>query len=164
MRDNRAVAVPHSEVKRRIERVTIGWGPIKADLALPPRERDLAARLVTFLEDRRVLYEPYEAEIPQRCYESIQEIRARLQEELEQLDRASTLFQIGREMANSCRTFLTEVEPLSLGPRSGFGEMMLFVDALGRFRELFALQLGTLCAIYQIDLADELSNILPAEP
>jgi hypothetical protein len=43
----------------------------------PPRlDREVAERVIVFLEDRRVLYEAMEAAMPEYCVNSVLEIRA----------------------------------------------------------------------------------------
>ena len=51
------------------------WTPPIADVAV-------ARRVLVFLEDRRVLYSPYEVEMPEHCVASVLEIRRFLTEQL----------------------------------------------------------------------------------
>jgi hypothetical protein len=56
-----------------------------------PAEMEIAAarRVIAFLEDRRVLYETGEMEVPSHCVHSVIEIRHRLSDELGKLDSKS---------------------------------------------------------------------------
>lgn len=80
------------------------WNP-------PPSDRQIARRVIAFLEDRRVLYVPDALEIPEHCVQSIIEIRHYLTSELQQLDAAEEIAKHLRAMRASCRKFLTAVQP-----------------------------------------------------
>ncbi|WP_157661795.1 DUF6650 family protein [Burkholderia ubonensis] len=62
----------------------IQWNPSET-------ERAVARRVLTFLEDRRVLYSPSEMEVPSHCVESVQRIREFLTSELGKLDAAADI-------------------------------------------------------------------------
>src|SRR5207249_12117599 len=53
----------------------VGWKP-------PILDRDIARRVLASLEDRRVLYAPTEAEMPEHCVISVNEIRRMFTETL----------------------------------------------------------------------------------
>lgn len=77
-----------------------------------PAEMEIAAarRVIAFLEDRRVLYEPSEMEVPSDCVHSVIEIRHRLSDELGKLDGTdSELAASLRAMRAACRKFLERV-------------------------------------------------------
>ena len=69
----------------------VSWNP-------PETDREKARKLIIFLEDRRVLFYPYDMEIPFQVNESILEIRRYLTEVL-QRDSMKNLnwFQISRQ-------------------------------------------------------------------
>ena len=46
----------------------VSWDPPKAQVTV-------ARRVITFMEDRRVLYVPSEMEVPRHCLESVNQIR-----------------------------------------------------------------------------------------
>jgi len=57
-----------AELARRLTGIStpvigVSWEP-------PVSESDAARRVLVFLEDRRVLYEPSELEVPEQCVES----------------------------------------------------------------------------------------------
>ena len=62
----------------------ISWNP-------PVDERDIAKQLLVFLEDRRVLFMPYDMEVEPYVMDSIIEIRQRLTKALELISRSSVL-------------------------------------------------------------------------
>ena len=63
----------------------------------------------TELEDRRVLYSPYELESPPHCVESVVQIRQFLSSVLQELDRDGTLTRSIRAMRGECRRFMDRV-------------------------------------------------------
>lgn len=73
-----------SEMGRRLTGVTspffgVSWNPSEAEVTT-------ARRVISFLEDRRVLYRPTEMEVPEHCIQSVLEIRRFLTVELSHLD------------------------------------------------------------------------------
>src|SRR5579859_663151 len=62
----------------------ISWEP-------PKEDRETAKSVVNFLEDRRVLYNPTELEVPHHCVSSVLEIRQFLTEKMDSLDQNSEL-------------------------------------------------------------------------
>lgn len=81
----------------------ISWSPAEA-------ERTSAQRVITFLEDRRVLFRPTEMEVPEHCIQSVIEIRHFLTSELGKLERGSALAQNLKAMRAACRKFLQGVQ------------------------------------------------------
>lgn len=62
----------------------VSWGPLEPEI-------DVARRVIAYLEDRRVLYNPGELEVPEHCVESVLDIRRTLTRELAPLDRETEL-------------------------------------------------------------------------
>jgi len=67
-----------------------------------------------FLEDRRVLYDPVEVELPDYCIKSVQEMRVRLASFIAD-SQSSELRNPLRAIQAACRQFLTDV-PATEGP------------------------------------------------
>ena len=62
--------------KQIINRLTGFSTPVFGVSWSPPQSHiDVARSVIIFLEDRRVLYNPYELEVPQHCIHSVIEIR-----------------------------------------------------------------------------------------
>lgn len=74
-----------------------------------PGETDLARRVVTLLEDRRVLYAPDEFDVPRHCVESVLEIRRRVSDVLEEAAGRDPLTGNLRAIRAACRGFLDRV-------------------------------------------------------
>lgn len=134
----------------------VSWNP-------PKLEVKSAKQIVTYLEDRRALYNPYDLEVADHVIQSVVEIRHRLTQELEQLDRSSALAQSLSDMRTACRKFLDTVQGLGRH-RSYFGgsAMMVLFSAIGELRGVFGIHLAQLCVRYGIDIDGELGSILPA--
>ena len=100
----------------------------------PADEQDKARRLFVFLEDRRVLFNPFDMEVRKYVTHSILEIRLRLTHDLEDIPKDSLLGQAVTAMRAACRKFLDETQDkrsrhVGLGP--------LFMTCLGELRAIF---------------------------
>ncbi len=84
----------------------VSWNP-------PEIEIEMAKRILVYLEDRRVLYNPSSLEIPEYCVKSIIEIRQFLTSELSEVNSKSDLSSSLRAMRASCRKFLNQVSESS---------------------------------------------------
>lgn len=74
-------------------------------------ERQIAGKVVSFFEDRRVLYNNYELEMPEHCVKSILEIRKFLTEQVGILKTTdSSLTDNLKSMNAACRKFLNTVQ------------------------------------------------------
>jgi hypothetical protein len=78
-----------SEIANRLTGISTPFG----GASWQPAEMEIGAarRVIAFLEDRRVLYEPEQMEVPDHCVHSVIEIRHRLSDELGKLDGNSEL-------------------------------------------------------------------------
>ena len=80
----------------------VQWQPPTVDV-------DVARRIITFLEDRRVLYSSYTNEVPEQCVQSVLQIRAFLTEVLGNGGIAKELAAPLRLMRGHCIRFLNRV-------------------------------------------------------
>jgi len=89
----------------------VSWTP-------PTDESEVARKLMVFLEDRRVLFMPFNMEVELYVMRSVEDIRTRLTKDLEQVERTSTLGESISAMRASCRKFMTQTqdEPLARRP------------------------------------------------
>jgi hypothetical protein len=141
----------------------ISWEPPISDV-------EVARRLMTYLEDRRALYKPYDCETASYVVQSILDIRKRLTEELEQLDRASRLAQSLIAMRAACREFLDRVEGIDPdimfyrpGPIWDRDERDFFM-ALGELRRTMGIHTAQIAVRYGIDVEETLVSIFPSPP
>lgn len=137
----------------------VSWEPPEPDVAI-------ARHVVAFLEDRRVLYEPSEMEIPEHCVTSVLEIRHFLTQEIGRLADGSDLTRSLRAMRAACRKFLDVMGPpdgeIALhGGQWGHWASWRFASALGEMRGVFGLHLARIATEYGLDVEDDLARILP---
>ena len=137
----------------------LSWNP-------PAAERDTVRALLTFLEDRRVLYQPYQLEGEGDVDHSVHAIRQQCTLSLASLDEQSQAAGPIRAIRAACRRFLDEPRPEfphlsgSLGRHGGHAG---FFTALGELRATIGTQIAVLALLYKVELEAELASILPAE-
>lgn len=139
-----------------------------ASWVAPPSERQIAAELLAQLEDRRVLYNPSDAESPMHCVSSVIEIRRLLSASLARLEGSGVLADHIRAMATASRRFLDRVQSKDdpdyrdvTSP--GHWRSWEFFDALGQMRGIFGVHLAIVAARYSLDVQEGLAGILPSE-
>lgn len=142
----------------------ISWNPSDAEVTA-------AKRVITFLEDRRVLYNPTTMEIPTDCTMSVIEIRRFLTDELGRLDPHDELAKNLQAMRAACRKILDDVQ----GEKSRHGFIddpiryrwslgsWVFLSALGELRGIFGIHVALIAVRNGLDVEADLASILPAE-
>jgi len=153
-----------SEIANRLTGISTPFG----GASWQPTELEIGAarRVIAFLEDRRVLYEPGEMEVPSHCVHSIIEIRHCLSAELGKLDSGSELAASLRAMRAACRKFLDRVgadgrDGIRYASGGGY-QSWTFGSALGELRGMFGVHVAKVAAQFQLDVEDKLASILPA--
>lgn len=121
----------------------------------PEPERKIVRDVLTFFEDRRVLFNPCAWEMPDEVTQSALRIREVLTEAIQRLGEDSKAAPAMRAMRAACREYLDR-------SRERYGHHDLSVD-LGRLRALFGVQITFLAFTYQIDLEEDLASIIPPE-
>lgn len=152
------------EVANRITGIScpffgVSWNP-------PESERTIAKRAITFLEDRRVLYSPYEMEMPPHCIESIIEIRRYLTHEIGSMSKDTEIEKSLRALRAACRKFLDTIqsenlESRYLRPPYDNSSSWIFMSGLGELRGVFGIHVAKIAVSYGIDLEDDLATIVP---
>ena len=130
-------------------------------------EVSVARRVVSFLEDRRVLYAPDEMEVPSHCVHSVMDIRRFLSGELGKLHDGSEFAANLRALRAACRKFLERVgvdgrEVALYGNHQGHWASWTFYGALGEMRGTFGVHLARIATQFKLDIEDSLASILPA--
>jgi hypothetical protein len=138
----------------------VSWNPVEADVTK-------ARRIISFLEDRRVLYVPSEVEVPGHCVHSVLEIRRFLTSEIGNLAFDDELPKNLRGMRAACRKFLSTVvdddrDIVIFANRLGHYASWTFIGALGEMRGVFGMHIAKIAIQYGIDVEDDLASILPA--
>jgi len=109
----------------------VSWTP-------PQAEVTVARRVLSFLEDRRVLYALRELEVPEACIGSVLEIGRYLTSEIQGLgDGSKELAASLRAMRAACRKFSIPVPPGEFQRQGSHGPKWLS-GALGELRGVFA--------------------------
>ena len=127
-----------------------------------------SARVIAFLEDRRVLYAPDELEVPSHCVHSVLEIRHFISGELGKLDTKSEFAASLRAMRAACRKFLESVgtdgrEVILYADHHRHWASWTFYSALGEMRGTFGVHLAKIAAEFKLDIEDRLATILPGQ-
>jgi hypothetical protein len=153
-----------SEIANRLTGISTPFG----GASWQPAELEIAGarRVIAFLEDRRVLYDPCEMEVPDHCVRSVIEIRHCLTEELGKLEGCSELAASLRAMRAACRKFLERVgtdgrEGIRYASGGGV-QSWTFGSALGELRGTFGVHVAKIAAAFKLDVEDKLAAILPA--
>jgi hypothetical protein len=138
----------------------IQWSP-------PEIEVSKARRLVTFLEDRRVLYAPENLENIDYSLRSVLRIREYLTDEIGHVDSNNELSKNLRAMRAACRKLLYETSEQE-GGRILFVRHSLssfpsekFYSKLGIMRGVFGVHIALIASAYGLDVEADLASILP---
>lgn len=145
----------------------LSWEPAVSD-------RSVAKRVVTFLEDRRVLYYSSALEEPDRCVDSVLEIRQLMTEVIGRGGIGAELEGSLRLVRRHCVRFLDQVQEMfNQAPGFARGRRFLFRDpalawedfrfatALGELRSGVGLQVGLIAAAFDLDVEDGLGTQIP---
>ena len=116
--------------------------------------------MLTFLEDRRALYRPYDMEVGYYVVQSVLQIRERLTKDLEIVPKSSPIAESLYAMRAACRKFLDETQ---MPPRHMYRIEPVLLTCLGELRGIFGLHIGRLAYVYDLEVEDELASILPAD-
>lgn len=143
--------------------IGISWDP-------PRAEANIVQDLFAFLEDRRVLFDHVDLEVPEYCARSVLEIRQHLTMLLRQMPNTLGLSQHLRVLRAACRRFLTAIQ------EKGTGHLIVgnmfdastnqwrFLIALGELRATFGTHLAILAVRYHMGIEGDLATILPPPP
>lgn len=138
----------------------VSWNPSQS-------ESDAAKRVLSFLEDRRVLYNPSELEVPQHAAQSIVEIRQFLTEQIAVLPPDSELAANLRAMRAACRkcmdTFGSDPKIITFGRSQGHYASWDFMSAVGQMRGVMGVHIAAIMLKFGLEVEPGLARILPAE-
>ena len=154
-----------SEIANRLTGISTPLG----GMSWQPTELEVSAarRVVSFLEDRRVLYAPDELEVPSHCVHSVLEIRRFLTAEIGRLDSGSEFAASLRAMRIACRKFLERVgvdgdeRTVLYANHHGHWASWTFYSALGEMRGTSGVHLARIATQFKLDIQDKLAAILP---
>jgi hypothetical protein len=166
------------EILRRLNGFSTPLGGLSWE---PPGDSDMkvAQHVLDYLADRRVLFNPYEAEVPEHCLDSVQNIRTELTQELRHAAPNGRLAAILKAMRAECRRLLdeeyvTDWEAQQKEVTRKFGSQghvartkhfpIVFYQHLGEFRAVMGVRIAELAAHHGLDVEEPLASIIPADP
>ena len=163
-RRKQSKSMSYKEVLKRITGFStpvfgISWKPPKPEVVT-------ARRVLAFLEDRRVLYNPYHLEVAEQCVQSVLEIRRFLTDVVGELEADSKLGEHLRAIRAACRAFLDEnstgshrvLRPSWAGPFESS-----FFTALGELRSAIGVHIAAIAVMHGLDVEANLASVLPPE-
>lgn len=142
----------------------VSWNP-------PEAEVTAAKRIIAYLEDRRVLYQPDEMEHPSHCVASVLDLRRFFTDELGKVDPHEPLAQNLQAMRAACRKFVTAVDGES-APHYFIAHPVqyswslgswIFLSALGDLRTTVGLHVAMIAIRNGLEVEDDLATVLPGE-
>ena len=124
----------------------------------------MAKKIIGSLEDRRALWQSFDAELPDRVRQSLENLRSRLVDLRYELADDSPLDQILLSLTKTLHTFFNTVETSDLTRlrcNSNDPEWRRFSDALATLRKAVALQISNLAQAYGVTLSSDLQTLVP---
>ena len=128
-----------------------------------PGDEDIAREVITYLEDRRLLFGKRHMEDEMYCVDSANSMRHFLTSELFRAKAGSSLATSIRAIRAALREFLDAAGPEARNFRYHRSGAMTdeFSLALGELRSRVGLQVALIADQYDIEVEDELAQILP---
>lgn len=139
----------------------LGTGGGGATWTPEPGDTELAGTVLRYLEDRRVLYVPHWAEVPDHCVKSVREIREHIHSVVEQCHTPQLRDPL-RAIQAACRQFLTDVS-LIKSPliRAEVLDQWKFNQALGSLRARVGVSVAIIIDTFNIDVDEHFAPLLP---
>jgi len=131
-----------------------------------PGEAEIVRRFLVFLEDRRVLYNPFGMEVESDAEHSVHQIREECTKALQALSPDAFAANALRAIRAACRQFHDDQQEdfvnFDHGWRGrGRGSPSFFM-ALGAFRAAVGHQVAMLAGHYEIDVEGALAGVMPS--
>jgi hypothetical protein len=170
----------NKDVKRRLTGFSasvLGFG-VGAEWEPTEAATGVARKVLSFLADRRVLFNPYFQEEAGECVASVVEVRRMLTDEIGALHEDKVLVPHLDAMRAACRRFLDQVRSVTnddhhrglwvanrqLNDVVAYRELHDLVMALGDFRTAMGIQIGLIASTFGLDVPDTIVDILPPPP
>ena len=136
----------------------ISWNPEE-------NERDIAKRIIIFLEAKRVLYSQYELETIYPVLHSVTDIRDMLTNEIPKMKKNSKLEECARAMRNACNKFLSKCidddKFREYAKKPGNICNWTFLSGIGELRGVYGIMIGQIVKAYGIGVEEQLASIIP---
>lgn len=121
-------------------------------------DREVVRRVLNAMEDRRVLFEQYGAEVPEHCVSSALQIRQTLTNEMNTRGISDGLELALKDLRTIFTAFVDAMQSKEGRHRlNQFG----FTAALATLRSLVGERLSILCVDYDIEILGRLKHIVP---
>ncbi|GIF53475.1 hypothetical protein DFJ67_1176 [Asanoa ferruginea] len=146
---------------KRLSGVSFPWGGIQWETV--DGDKDVARRVINFLEDRRLLFGDRHMEDSMHCIRSAIEIRQMLTREMNASKPGETLEHSLRAMRAACRKFVDAAGP----DAENFTRRLLpqeagnFGLALGDLRTSIGVQIALIAEQFGLSVDEYLATILP---
>lgn len=127
-------------------------------------EPAIAKKIIGALEDRRALWQTFDAEFPDRVRQSLDHLRSRFVELRSELAGGSPMDQVLLSLTKTIHVFFDSVESLNLTQLrcdSNNSEWCRFSDALATLRKSVGLQIANLASAYGVMLSSDLQSLVP---
>ena len=138
----------------------ISWNPTESEITI-------ATRIIRYLENKRVLFNPSEMESPTYCVKSTIQMREYLTSEMQNMNVDSKLFEYIKAMRIAARKFTDRMESkrdknfLYNARHWDHWASWTFASALGEMRGTFGNMIAQIAAAYGLDIEDDLASIIP---
>lgn len=116
---------------------------------------------MSFLEDKRVLYNPVDIEDARHCLLSVIDIREHLTRSITQTGSGKPLNAASRRMRKACREFCDKIGSPSFDTLDSPVQKSLLDRALYSLRTDFGKAIAELSVAYGLDIEDDLASIIP---
>ena len=145
-------------MRYRLTGVSLPW--FGAQWERIPGDREVAEQIITFLENRRVLFGERHVEDHDYCLSSVNDIRHFLTAQINAA-RSEDLRASLRAMRAAGRKFVDAAGPDARNFEPGWPSSNAFSLALGDLRTLMGVQIARIATQYDLDIEDDLATILP---
>lgn len=127
----------------------------------PIIESDEAKKIVIFLEDKRVLFNPVDMEGASHCTQSVINIRSELTKALQGLSSDSNLAKQLRQMRKACQEFSDSVGSPQFILLDHPVQISILERALFKLRQKFGTSVAEIAVAYGLDVDDGLASVIP---
>jgi hypothetical protein len=159
-----SATVKANELRPRLD--GFGIGPLHFALPQLTNDAAVARQVLSDLEGRRVLYNPWQLEVESQCVDSVLSLRDFLSARIGELDKDSPLRPSLRQMRAACLRFLDDSNGPPWHGFHGYGPVGdgQFWAALGELRAVIGICVATIAERFDLDVDSELSAIIPPIP
>lgn len=127
----------------------------------PPIECNEAKKIILFLEDKRVLFNPSDMEDANHCAQSVVQIRNELTMALQNLPGDSNLAKSIKLMRKACQEFSDKLGHPNFSQFERPVQVSILERELFKLREKCGISVAKITVSYGLDVDDGLASIIP---